>query len=769
MARGMRSQPHLGRLPAELTHFLGRRQEVAQVKRLLATARLVTLTGVGGTGKTRLALRVAEELQRGYQHGAWMVDLAPLVDGGLVEYTVAEALGIVDRSGHEPTAVVADYLRERELLLVLDNCEHVLDACAHFVDLMLRSAPGLRVLCTSRQSLGTLSEHVVRVPPLPVPEPGTDPRLRSPSIQLFAERAEAAAPGFAVTAGNQEQVAEICRRLDGLPLAIELAAAQLRTLSLDQLSSQLGDRLRGMRARHATPTHHRTLEATFDWSFELCSEEERALWARLSVFLDSVDLEAAGYVCAGGSSVLAPISGLVDKSVLLRDESGGQARYRLLDTVRQYGLRRLHAGGGDELELRSRHRDWYQELSGRFDAEWFGPRQEEWLALMRRERENVRAALDFCLTVDGDTKCALWVAACLQYHWLGASTPQEGRYWMERVLAANPEPTVERGWALAVQARVLTSLNEPDGAEVVARQCLALGRQLAEPMLVARAHADLGVCGLLRGDGHLPQTQALLEEALVLLDERQPSSVAIARIALAMCVLYQGDQARATALLTEVLAVSRAHGEKWWKATAMGALAAVDLMRGDPDAAGRHLRDSLALMRGLGDNAGMARALELLATVASAAGDHGRAARLLGAAHAARSAAGKKFADSADSRRRRADTLALARGAMTSAAGDAAFADGMGTSLADAISYALGEAGPDPGVPDAPGPHPSALSPRELEVAGLVAQGLSNKQIAMRLVVAQRTAESHVENILRKLEFSSRAQVAAWYARADGG
>jgi predicted ATPase/DNA-binding CsgD family transcriptional regulator len=756
MAGGGRAQRRTGRLPADLTNFVGRGQEVGQVKHLLAGARLVTLTGAGGTGKTRLALRVAGDLGRAYADGAWLVDLARVPEQGVVEYAVAEALG-----AH---ATVVDFLRERELLLVLDNCEHVLDGCAALVAAVLPAAPGVRVLCTSRQPLGTTGEHVWRVPPLPVP--ATDAPLspavicRYPSVALFAARAEAASPGFLVTEDNHALVAEVCRRLDGLPLAIELAAAQMRTLSLGQLAARLRDRFPLLSTRYAQPAHHRTLEATFDWSFELCTPAERELWTKLSVFVDGIDLAAAEYVCA--EPVADAVAGLVDKSVLLRDESSGHLRYRLLETVRQYGLSRLRAGAGDEAALLRRHRDWFLGLVERFDRDWFGPGQEEWAARLRRERSNVCAALQFCLTAGEDDDCALRFTASLEFFWLGCGgSLHEGRYWLDRVLAQDRRPTPDRARVLAVQTRVLNALSELEAAGAAAAECLELADRLGEGATAARATGDLGVRLLLRGDD-LATAQAMLEDAVSRLEPVAGPSFAIAQVPLAMAILYQGDADRAAAVCAECCEFCRSRGERWWLAHALAAAAIVDLARDVPARAEEQLRASLALRRDLGDTLGVATALDLLAAAVVANGGYGRGARLLGAANATWRAIGHRTYGSEQFRDRRHEVERLARVALGAEAFEAAYRAGEALPVEE-CARSLYEpqdqasrvrVGRGPGVP---------LSTRELEVSELVARGLSNKEIAAKLVVARRTAESHVENILRKLEFGSRAQIAAWY------
>src|SRR2546430_146675 len=302
MARNIRSRAGPGRLAAEVSTFINRRREIAEVRRLLSTARLVTLTGAGGTGKTRLAVRVARELRRAFADGVWQVDLAGIGDGSLLEYAVADALGLRGAPDVPTSRLLIDYLSDRSVLLVLDNCEHLVDDCARLVNALLRAASGVRALCTSRQPLGVIGETVFTVTPLSVPEPGvalaTGAAVTYAALALFAERAGAAVPGFTLHAGNLKTVVEICERLDGLPLAIELAAAQLRTRSIEQLAAGLADRFRLLATRHAIPGHHRRLQETFDWSFTTCTVPERKLWARVAVFRGSFDLHAVTTVCA---------------------------------------------------------------------------------------------------------------------------------------------------------------------------------------------------------------------------------------------------------------------------------------------------------------------------------------------------------------------------------------------------------------------------------------------------------------------------------------
>src|SRR5215469_2038154 len=360
----MAPEPRItGNLPAELTSFVGRRGELAEVRRLLAGSRLVTLTGIGGVGKTRLALRAAAGLRRAFRDGVWLVQLDQVRDEALVAQAVAGALGLQDRAGYPPAAALADYLAGRQLLLVLDNCEHVVDAVAKLADTLLRAAAGLRVLATSRESLNMTGESVLAVPPLAAPEAGRSLSVaelaRFPAIGLFAERAAQVVAGFALTEANAAAVASICRRLEGLPLAIELAAAWLPVLSPEQIDVRLGDRLGLLtRAGRARPARQQTLRASIEWSYGLCSQPERLLWARCSVFAGGFELDAAEGVCAddrlAAGRVLDLLAALAGKSILTVEHREGGARYRLPETLREFGQERLHESGEDTT-LRRRH------------------------------------------------------------------------------------------------------------------------------------------------------------------------------------------------------------------------------------------------------------------------------------------------------------------------------------------------------------------------------------------------------------------------------
>jgi predicted ATPase/DNA-binding CsgD family transcriptional regulator len=763
----------VGRLPAEVTSFVGRRGEIARIRQLVFETRLLTLTGVGGCGKTRLAIEVAHQSRRMFADGVWFVDLAGLSDDSLLEFQVALSLSVPDRSDQDIADIVLEYLSRRELLLVLDNCEHMLDSCARFVDQALRSAGGLQVLCTSRQPLGILGEQVFTVPPLPVP-PTEQPLSGEagsnyPALTLFVDRATAAAPGFVMTEDNQADVVEICRRLDGLPLAIELAAARMRTLSIRQLAAGLRDRSWLLSVRHATPRHHRTLEETFDWSFALCSPAERLLWARASVFADGFELTAAEAVCGGeglpADTVLEVLAGLVDKSVLIREVEAGHVRYRLLETLRQHGLDQLRACGGgsalDEDALRRRHRDWYLLLAERFDADWFGPRQPDWTRRMRAQHANLQAALSYCLANPDETRAAVRLAGLLSYFWWACGVVHEGQYWLERVLAADPHPSRDRLGALAASSRLLRVQGEHAAAAARAKQCLQQAKQLNDELFVARATADLGVSLMLGGDS--AAAQPLLEDALARLSQlgEVDPTVVVAKLALAMAVLVQGDPVRAGELCAECRAFCRTRGDQWWLGHVLTASSYAVGTPGDAECATAYARESLRVRRDLNDPLGDGGGLERLAWLAAGAHDYPRAARLLGAAMRQWRIAGQVVYSAPWWMKGHLECEATTRQALGDAGFATEFRRGADLPRVQAIAYAVGD-GPASADRTASRDTDETLTPREREVAQLIGQGLINREIAAKLGIARRTAESHVENILRKLGFATRTQVAIW-------
>ncbi|CCK30268.1 regulator [Streptomyces davaonensis JCM 4913] len=760
--------------PAELTSFVGRRDESADVRRLLTEARLVTLTGPGGVGKTRLASHVAKQIARTFLDGVWLVSLAALGDEAFVPHAVADALDVRNETGRPPLDVLVEHLRGRNLLLVLDNCEHVLRSCALLAQTLLAATEGVRVLATSRHRLGLAGEQLYEVPPLPAPTPeelGPSAAEHFPALRLFADRAAAVVPGFTVGEGNQHAVARLCRRLDGLPLAIELAAVRVRALGVDQLVARLDDRYQLLTGGSpASAPRHRTLRSAVDWSHELCTPQEQLVWAWLSVFVGGFDLAAAEAVCGGeglgATDVLDAVAGLVDKSVLVREERGGQVRYRLLVSLRDYGLEKLE-DIGEVTVTRRRHRDYFARLAAEYEASWFGPDQVAVTDRLRLDQDDFRAALDFCLTTPGEAQAGLRLAATLWFHWVASGIWGEGRHWLDRALraGARPDPALTRAmWAGALMslvhtrsAAVLTGADPPHTTPPTDSELPIPTPPPIPPLLANPAKPS----NWQFRDGDTPQNR----QSDVHVAATTVAFVVLTRVELACTLVSRGRAGEAIPLCAEAVAVCEAHGEQWARAWALRTLGLAHWSLGEYDRAAEHARACLRLPYTGRQRQSLARTLDLLAAAEALAGRAEQAAVLRGAVDRIwRDIGGDPTETQVQGAGER-----HARSALSDPAYGRAYRRGGALARNDVIAYALGELRrPTSGTATAPDTRP--LTRREAEVAALVARGLTNRQIAESLVIAQRTAEGHVERILVKLGFSKRSQLAAWFtARAGEG
>ncbi|GAA4475047.1 hypothetical protein GCM10023094_11790 [Rhodococcus olei] len=754
-----------GKLPLELTSFIGRRHELTEAKRLLSTSRLVTLTGMGGVGKTRLALRVAADSERGFDDGVWLVELGELEDASLLVDVVAASLGLRGESARSTLDVVAEFLASRRLLLVLDNCEHLVDAVAGLAEMLLRSCPELRILATSREALNIEGEAVLRVPPLTVPDPDRSPSLkglpRYDAVTLFAERAAAAVPDFTLTEDNKDAVAQICRRLDGMPLPIELAAARLRALSPDQILERLTDRYALLTGSgRGAPSRQQTLRMCIDWSHELCTPREQQVWARLSVFAGGFELDAAEGVCAEDITpdlLLDAVASLVEKSILIREEPGRVVRFRLLETLREYGREKLQQTSRYDA-LRRRHRDWYRQLAVRAEAEWISARQVEWIARLEREQPNLREAMEFCLTEPGEADAGLQIAASLFQFWVARGLLSEGRHWFDRTLACHSgQPNADRLRVLCAST-VFAGLQ---GDLLAAEERVEEGRELADrlgdrSMRAFVEHAD-GTAALYAGD--LPRAIASFEDASAVFraggDLLRHITVLVG---LVLAYGLQGDTINADAAHEEVLSLTAPRGESLYRAYSLIALGRVVWKQNRERGAGL-LKEGLRLMRRLDDPFGAASCVEAMAWIAADEHDARRAAVLLGAAEALRQGVGTSLRIYPKLLAYHEECEHWTRRALGERGFETAHRHGRALSFGDAVAYALNEQPPPVSGPDRAA---TTLTKRERQVADLVAQGLTNRAIATKLVISQRTTEGHVEHILTKLGFTSRAQIAAW-------
>jgi predicted ATPase len=624
-----------GNLPAELNRFVGRAAELDTLLRQLERSRLVTVTGVGGVGKTRFALAAAGRSQDRFCDGVWLAELTALRDPTLLDHCVAAALGITDHSHRRPRAVLADHLADRELLLVLDGYEQLVDQCAHLVVDLLRRAPAVRILAAGRRPLDIAGEHVMPLAPLPVP---------GEAVRLFADRAAAVLPGFRVEQGNRATVGELCRRLDGLPLGLELAAVRLRALSVEQLLDRLDDRFALLAGgdRSAPPRHH-TLRTAIGWSHELCAPAERLLWARMSVFAGQFDLEAVEYVCAGeelaAEDVLQTVESLVCQSVVTREAGPEGVRYRMLDTVREYGAGWLEAQGDTE-QLRQRHRDWFLGLATWCELDWFGPNQAEVAARISGELPNLRLALDHSLGSAEEPRFGQYLAATLWFYWAACGRLVEGRHWLERAVevdGGNDETLAKALWALGY---VSLLQGDTDAALGALQRCRDLAERTENTTAGAYALHHTGTLALLSDD--LPRAEELLVAAL----ERYRaigelnSNVLMAQVELALALILRGDSESAVALCDEVRDICRDHGERWALAYALYGLGYAAWTRGEPERARGLLSECLTIGHGLHDLVGVTLALELLALLVEEGGDLYETAVLQGAAAALRPAVG---------------------------------------------------------------------------------------------------------------------------------
>ncbi|WP_213574197.1 protein kinase [Rhodococcus sp. USK13] len=750
-------------VPLELTSFVGRRTELAEVKNALTTSRLVTLTGIGGVGKTRLAVRVASTVHRDFPDGVSLVELGELRDQSLLAGVLAAMLGLHDRSGRPLPEVLVEFLAPRTLLLVLDNCEQMVDGVARLAESLLRACPRLRILATSREQLGIGGETVVPIPPLPVPDPDHLPKglPRNDAVTLFAERGAAAAPGFELTENNKVAMARICQRLDGLPLPIELAAARLRAMSPEQILARLTDRYALLtRGSRDAPSRQQTLRMCVDWSYDLCTPAEQQVWAQLSVFAGSFDLDAAEHVCdadLASDDLLDTVTFLVEKSILAREASGEVVRFRMLETLRDYGREKAQENGGYP-ELRRRHRDWYERLALAAEADWISSRQLAWITRLGREQPNLREAMDFCVSDNPDA--GLRIAGALFPLWLSRGLFSEGRRWLDRFLARlTGPPTAERARTLYVGSILAGVQGNPQGPTTFEEQGRLLAEHTTDPVL--RAHIDLadGLRALFAGE--LPDALPHLENAVrVYLARDDVLFQVTALMSLGLTYEVLDDTERAIDCHEQVLAITEPRDEVVYRSYTLCALAVAVWRHGERSRAARLLGQALRLNRRISDRLNASMCLQSLAWIAADEHNARRAAVLLGAAEELSRSVGSPAVVYPGLLAYREECERQTQLALSEQAYTAARREGAALGFDSAIAYALGEQlAPTPTSATGTSTTPTK---REFQVAELVAEGLTNKEIAARLTISPRTAQGHVEHLLTKLGFTSRAQIAAW-------
>lgn len=694
---------HPGNLPAELNRFVGRDGELADVVGLLEEARLVTVVGVGGVGKTRLVTRVAALVEKRYCDGVWLVELSAVHDPELLEHAVVDALGLTDHTSRPPRSTLLAHCAERRLLLVIDGFEHLVDACAELVRDLLRRAPGLRVLAAGRLPLDLDGESGYPLATMSDED----------ALLLFAERAASVQPGFRLTEHTRGVALELCRRLDGIPLALELAAGRLRALSTEQVLQRLDDRFRlltgGSRSALA---RHQTLRTAIGWSHELCAPEQRLLWARMSVFAGQFDLEAAEYICSGpdlpADSVLDVLSGLLAQSVVLREESPVGARYRMLDTVREYGAEWL-AATGDTDRLRRRHRDWFLGLATWCELDWFSPRQAEVAARVESELPNLRRAMECSLESPEEAHLAQYLAGTLWFLWVGCGRLSEGRHWLEHVREEETPYDTSRLKALWVLGYVAVLQGDPVGAISALTECREEADLAGDTVASAYAVHRTGCLALVTDD--MARAHELLREALSRYRElgELNSNVLMAQVELAMTVGFQGDLDGAVLICEEVREICEDHGERWALSYALYVLGFAALQRGLPAGARELLEESLTISHSFHDRLGTVLSLELLALVTVIEGDAAEAALLQGAADRIWPSVGLPLFGSAHYGRPRARCEELARHEL----GEALYAserDAGGVLGMDAVVARALSGRPGARRQEAPGPPPAGTT-----------------------------------------------------------
>ncbi|HLY22673.1 MAG TPA: LuxR C-terminal-related transcriptional regulator [bacterium] len=751
--------------------FIGRDKEIALVREelLRPEVRLLTLTGPPGIGKTRLAIAVATDVRDRFEDGVWFVDLASIADSALVVPAIAHVLRIREAAPQALLKLVKRDLRDKHNLLVLDNFEQVTGAAVELADL-LEACPAVKMMVTSRAALRLSWEHEFPVPPLGVPDPahlpGADIMSEYPAIALFVERARAVSPSFRLTASTAEAVARVCARLDGLPLAIELAAARIKELPPPAILTRLESRLDFLTGgTRDLPARQQTLRRAIAWSYDLLDPTEKTWFNRLSGFMGGCPSDGIEAVCTADAQdradTLDILRSLIDKS-LLQQEAGGaaQPRFRMLETIQEFGLDRLRATGEFEA-VRERHAAFFITVAERAEVGLATAAQPAWLDWLEREHDNLRAALRWALG-RAEAQTALRLVATLMRFWLMKAYYAEARMWAERVLAATADATLIRAKTLRGFAHLLWIQGDYERAKQLSEQSLTLSQDLGDRYGIAFGVASLGLHAYLKGD--LEEAAQCLDRSLRLARELQDKwLVSLVLNILGRTVDRRGDPALARQHLDEGLRLADGIGDRWLVSLLHTSLGVVSLHQRDAVPAAKHFNDSLGLARDLGDQWGIAWNLEGLAAVAVTAGDHERAARLLGAADALRKVINTPLTPS-----ERADlerTLAAARAALSEADIAAAWAKGAAMRPDQAIQYAVGVG--ESVTTEAKGPAslhrlPGTLSLREQQVAALIARGKTSRQIARALFIAERTAETHVQHILNKLGVNSRAQIAVW-------
>lgn len=802
-------------LPVQLTSFIGREHDLAEVQKLISTSRLVTLTGAGGCGKTRLGIQVGNNIGDTFADGVWLIDFVPLHEPGLVPQHVAQMLGLRSAPDQPLDELLLNFVHPKQMLLILDNCEHLIVACSQLAQQLLIAARGLNILATSRQSFAVPGEMIYQVQGLGWPSndvaTSSDAQdlLKYDAVHLFVERARSLSPHFKITPENASAIVEICQRVDGIPLALELASARVNVLTSQQIAARLDDRIVLLISSQLTGavTHHQTLQAAIDWSYDLLTSEERTLLRRLAVFDAGCTLDIAESVCSGQEvareSTLDLLSSLVDKSLVMAETSGrAEARYRLLEMIREYALRKLDESG-EASRLRDRHLDFFvaraKEIALKLQSSSF---QSLWLNWLDGEMDNIRSALEWALE-SGQVEAGLRLAKTLFGYWTNHGSMQEGRNWHDRLLAQADEqvPVMLRARATFNAGMLAGFLGDMTAARAHERTVVTLCEAAGEAglKLLALAQSPIVVAAIVNRDfatayvnversvellrkvhydaelpmalatqsvaaiglGQYQLARSLIEEALAgahkLGDPYIPALITSFIGHLEHC---EQNYERAQAHYEEALAALRELGGTQEEPRVLQGLAHARLQQGDLDRAHALICESVALYRNRGNLKGMGECLIGFGVLASERGLQAEAVRLLTTA----ATRGKSvYLSLLLVEGREYDRyLAEARAQLTGQQFEQAQQEGRAQTLEQAIEYALTL----PLVPADPTSEThdqfGGLTEREREIAALIVQGKRNAEIAEQLVLSKRTVEKHVANILSKLGLTSRAQIVRW-------
>lgn len=756
-----------GNLPLIASSFVGRQVELGELKRRMESARLVTLTGPGGVGKTRLALQAGGNARRAFPGGVWFVDLAALHEPFRIADAVAVVLGVNDQSVHTGQQQLVHYLQGRQLLIVLDNCEHLITECAQLADTLLRAAPGLWILATSRQALGIVGEHVLPVEPLASPDPHGVPAAdvlgKYDAVALLVDRATAVEPAFCLQEGNRDAIARLCARLDGLPLAIELAATRLRALSIEQLADRLDDRFSLLnRGSPAALSRQQTLRALIDWSYDLCTEREQLLWAILSVFPGEFDLTAVEGICTDPDIGLPPefavdvIDELVAKSIISARRDLSPMRYRLLETIRQYGQERLD-GRGLGAAVRTAHRDYYLGLARLGSQSWCGPCQSEILTRLRVEQDNLMAALSWSLAHLAGHETALQLIYAMRHHFLLGDFRADRWHTVESVLHRVVEPTAARADALWVASVIALIQGDREAAAAWMQECIEIAS--SHPSDRIHGYIELFYGALALFDGACGAAVRHYEAGLKLARAAGDTEVVLwGTFQYSFALTHCGRTGEALGVCAEAIELAESRHEHWGLAQAKWANAFTLWLTGEHERAAELTREATDLTPNA-NHVATVLDIELLAWIAASDSRFDEAGELLGAAAelwdslgTTIDAFGPLFVDNSRQCRQR----------VIRAVGESRFAELLSRGRSQRLDTHVDSPASlrllDPEVAT----ENYGLTPRELEVAQLIARGMTNKAIAEELVLSRRTIDGYVERLFAKLDVSARAQVAVW-------